>query len=129
MIQTAFVAIGRLDREHAAVYCQVIWKVLAAPMRRALEARVMEQQTKGETKFPPFMQEVFERAFQEGEIKGKREGEIKGKRDALLGLLARAQITLTEGDRARVQACDDAATLDRWVGNVIGAKTAADVLS
>ena len=28
-----------------------------------------------------------------------------------------------------VQACADATTLDRWIDNVLGAKTAADVLS
>ena len=125
VVQTALVALGRLDREHAAVYSQIIWKVLAEPLRRALEARVMEQQTKGETKFPPFMQEIFERGIREGE----RDGELKGKRDALLRLLARAGITLTEDARARIQACNDTATLDRWVENVLGAKTAADVLS
>jgi hypothetical protein len=36
---------------------------------------------------------------------------------------------LTEDDRARIQACEDPATLDRWIENVLGAKTAADVLS
>ena len=63
---------------------------------------------------------------------GVEEGEIEraqGKRETLLRLLARAGIALTEDDRARIQACTDAATLDRWVDNVLGAKTAADVLS
>ena len=36
---------------------------------------------------------------------------------------------LTEEERARVLACADPATLERWVENVLGAKTAADVLS
>ena len=60
---------------------------------------------------------------------GKEEGIVEGKRDTLLRLLARAEITLTEDDRARIQACKDAAILDRWVDNVFGAKTAAEVLS
>ena len=67
-------------------------------------------------------------AGQEGEVRGEIRGEIKGKRDALLRLLARAQIALGEADRARVDACSDAGTLDGWLDNVIGAKTAADVL-
>ena len=50
-------------------------------------------------------------------------------RDALLRLLTRADITLTEDDHARIRACTDAATLDRWVENVLGAQTAADVFS
>ncbi len=71
--------------------------------------------------------------LREGEVKGKlegiREGEVKGKRDTLLRLLARAGIALTESESARIQACSDSATLDRWIDNILGAKTAADVLS
>jgi hypothetical protein len=103
------------------VYFQIIWNVLREPMRRALEALVMEQQTEGKATFPPFAQQLIDR--------GIREGELKGKRETLLRQLARAGITLTEADRARIEACTDAATLDRWLDNVIGAKTATDVLS
>ncbi|WP_438043497.1 hypothetical protein [Sorangium sp. So ce128] len=60
---------------------------------------------------------------------GKLEGLREGKRDTLLRLLARAGIVLTESESARVQACTDIATLDRWIDNVLGAKTATDVLS
>ena len=89
----------------------------------------MERMTKEKATFPPFAQQLIDRGMREGELKGMREGELKGKRDALLRLLARAGIALTEDDRARIQACTDAATLDQWVDNVLGAKTATDVLS
>jgi len=59
---------------------------------------------------------------------GVEEGELKGKRDALLRLLARARIALADDDRERTQACSDIATLDRWLDNVFGAKTATSVL-
>jgi hypothetical protein len=107
------------------VYFQIIWNVLREPMRRALETLVMERQTEGKTPDLPFVQEIFERGSRAGELKG----ELKGLRDALVRLLARAGITVTEDDRARLQACDDPATLDRWIENVLGAKTAADVFS
>jgi hypothetical protein len=42
--------------------------------------------------------------------------------------MARAGLALTEDDRARIRACDDPTILDQWVENVLGAKTAADVL-
>jgi predicted transposase/invertase (TIGR01784 family) len=58
-----------------------------------------------------------------------REGELKGRRDTLLRLLVRAGIALTEDDRARIQACADAALLDGWVDNVFSAKTITDVLT
>jgi hypothetical protein len=41
----------------------------------------------------------------------------------------RANLGLTEDDQARIRACMDAATLDRWIENVLGAKSVADVLS
>ncbi|NUQ73711.1 MAG: hypothetical protein HUU21_09165 [Polyangiaceae bacterium] len=129
--------LGHLDREHAAVYFQIIWDMLRAPMRRALEALVMDRQTEGKATFPPFAQQLIERGFREGELKGLREGELKGLREgelkglreALLRFIARAGIALTEDDHTRINECNDVATLDRWIDNVFGAKTAADILS
>jgi hypothetical protein len=132
VVQAALVALARLDQEHAMVYFQVIWNALREPMRRALEALVMERQIEDEERFP-FVRELIDRGklrgLREGELKGMREGKLEGKRDALLRLLARAGIVLSESERARVQACTDMATLDRWIDNVLGATTAIDVLS
>ncbi|WP_437670633.1 hypothetical protein [Sorangium sp. So ce131] len=133
VVQAALVALERLDQEHAAVYFQVIWNGLREPMRRALEALVMERQIEGEATFPSFVQKLIDRGklegIREGKLEGIREGELKGKRDTLLRLLARAGIPLTEHESERIQACTDVATLDRWIDNVLAAKTAADVLS
>jgi predicted transposase/invertase (TIGR01784 family) len=68
-------------------------------------------------------------ARDEGHKTGLVEGKLEGKRDTLLRLLSRAGITLTDADRARILSCSDPSTLDRWVDNVFGAKTAAEVLS
>jgi hypothetical protein len=125
VVQVALAALGRLDREHAAVYFQIIWDVLREPMKRALEALVMERQTEGKVEFPAFAQRIFE----QGELKGLREGKLDGLREALLRLLARAGIALDDEDRMRIEACTDPATLDRWIENVLGAKTAGEVLS
>jgi hypothetical protein len=125
VLQAAFVALGRLEREHAAVYFQIIWAVLRKPMRQALEALVMERQTEGKTTFPPFAQQLIDR----GRLEGLRDGELKGLREALLRLVARAGLALTDDDRARIQTCEDVGTLERWIENVLEAKTAADVLS
>ncbi|WP_437522236.1 hypothetical protein WME79_31010 [Sorangium sp. So ce726] len=132
VVQAALVGLGRLDQEHAMVYFQVIWSGLREPMRRALEALVMERQIEGEERFP-FVRELMDRSklagLREGELKGMREGKLEGKRDTLLRLLARADIVLTESESARIQACTDIATLDRWIDNVLAAKNAAEVLS
>ncbi|AUX27283.1 hypothetical protein SOCEGT47_078670 [Sorangium cellulosum] len=145
VLQAALAALGRLDQEHAMVYFQLIWDGLRKPMQQALEALVMERQIEGEAKLPPFVQRLIDRGKLEGELKGMREGklegiregklegiregELRGKRDTLLRLLARAGIGLAENESARIQACSDIATLDRWIENVLGAKTATDVLS
>ena len=103
-----------------------------APFRDALE--VARTAT-----FSPEEWEAYERAkMAEQDARGAltvarqegvEEGELKGKRDALFRLFVRAGIALASDDRLRIEACSDVATLDRWVENILGAKTAADVLS
>jgi hypothetical protein len=41
----------------------------------------------------------------------------------------RAGIALTDAERARIDACMEAETLDGWIDHVFGAKTAAEVLT
>jgi predicted transposase/invertase (TIGR01784 family) len=60
---------------------------------------------------------------------GKLEGKLEGKRETLLRLLARAALPLSEADRTRIEGCSDVATLDRWIENVLGAQSAAAVLT
>jgi hypothetical protein len=121
IVMTALTAVARrMDAEHAAVYFQIIWKALREPLQRAMEKLVMEWQAEGKASFPPFAQQLIDR--------GKLEGKLEGKRDALLRLIARTGIALTDEHRSRIEACTDADTLDRWFDNVLGAKTAAEVL-
>ncbi|MDI1480935.1 hypothetical protein [Polyangium sp. y55x31] len=130
-------ALGRFDREHAAVYFQIVYNTLREPMRRALEALIMQRQSEGKATFPPFAQQIFDRGMHEGELKGKLEGKIEGKlegilegkRGVLFRLLARAGLALADDERARIEACMDTDTLDRWVENVLEAKTTSDVFS
>jgi hypothetical protein len=141
VLRAALGALGRLDQPHSAAYFQIVYNALREPLRRALEALIMERQTEAKATFPPFIQQFIDRGkldglregkldgLREGKLDGLREGKLDGLRDALLRLLARAGITLTDDDRARIQACTDTATLDRWIENILGAKTAADVLS
>lgn len=65
----------------------------------------------------------------EGMLEGRVEGRLDGTRRVLLRLLERKGIALGACDRDCVNACTDLAILDRWVDNVLGAKTAADVLT
>ncbi len=60
---------------------------------------------------------------------GHKEGHKEGKRDALLRLLARRGISLTEEDRARSAACGDLSTLDRWFDQALVASQTVDVFA
>ncbi len=59
----------------------------------------------------------------------RQEGIAEGKRTTLARLLARANIAFSEVDRARMEACNDAPTLDRWCENVLRANSITEVLS
>jgi predicted transposase/invertase (TIGR01784 family) len=69
--------------------------------------------------------EIAEARWAEGKIQGA----IKARRDTLERQLARAGITLTDEDRTRIQTCTETTILDRWLDNLIGAKTVTDVLT
>lgn len=115
VILAALEGMKRLGSEHATVYFRIIWNALQSPMRHALEALIMEQQTNEEVGFPPFIQNLLDRS--------------ERRRGVLLRLLAKAGIALNEGERQRVQTCTDPDVLDRWIDNVLGAKVAADISS
>jgi predicted transposase/invertase (TIGR01784 family) len=73
--------------------------------------------------------EYAEARWAQGMAEGEIKGTIKAKRETLLRLMARSGIALTDTERARIEACVSAETLDRWFDNVFGAKTAAEVLT
>lgn len=53
--------------------------------------------------------------------------ELRGEARALLAVLAARRLNVDENARARVQACTDASTLDRWVTRAVTAATLDDV--
>jgi predicted transposase/invertase (TIGR01784 family) len=82
--------------------------------------------------------EVYERAkMAEQDARGalavaRREGHTSGlveaKRDALLRVLTQRGITLNETEQARIAACTDVTTLDRWFDAALTAATGAEAL-
>jgi hypothetical protein len=68
-------------------------------------------------------EEVKRDAGLEGELRGK----LGGLREMLVELARAAGLPLDEGDLARIHACEDVATLQRWALRVVGAKQAADL--
>lgn len=65
------------------------------------------------------MASAAEQLIQRGKIlgraEGRAEGEAKGKAEGVLAVLEARRLTVTEEQRERILACNDAATLDRWL--------------
>jgi predicted transposase/invertase (TIGR01784 family) len=68
-------------------------------------------------------------AHQEGELRGELRGELKARRDTLVRLVTRSGLSLADDESARIQGCTDLALLDKWIDNVFGAKTTAEIFS
>ncbi|XXY49213.1 Rpn family recombination-promoting nuclease/putative transposase [Sorangium sp. So ce269] len=106
------------------------------PFRDALEV------TRTAT-FTPEEWEVYERAKmaeqdargaltvarQEGVEQGLKSGEIAGKAAAILTFLAARGISVSAEARARIEACRESATLDRWILRAATAASVEDVLA
>jgi len=125
---------------HAPELAEVPADWPAGPFRQALE--LANQATFTQTELDAY-RKVFDEIQQvrdlaeakwvegkaEGLAEGEAKGEVKAKRETLHRLLLRAGLAVTDDDRARIQACTDPATLDRWLDNVLGAGSTADVLA
>lgn len=120
VVQVALAALGRLDQEHAAVYFQIVYDALREPMRRALEALVMERQSQGKATFPPFAQQLIDR--------GKTEGRAEEASRSVLTALRVRGIPVSEAARERIMAERDPARLERWLERAIVAASLAEVL-
>jgi hypothetical protein len=65
---------------------------------------------------------------QQGQQEGRLEGLLTGTRDSLRRVLAGRQLTPSKDDDARIEACTDLATLERWLDRAITAASVSDVL-
>ena len=73
--------------------------------------------------------ELAEARWEEGHKGGLAEGLAMGKRAALVRLLARRGITLTEEEQRKISLCEDLAWLDQWFDNALTGNTAAEILA
>ncbi len=119
-----------LDDERAMLYFDLIGTSLGDAARAAFEAimaqgnyefqseffkkRLMESQARGEA-----------RGKAEGEARGKAEGEARG----VLRVLAARGIAVSTEQEARILACRELATLDRWIEKAIAVASAEELFS
>jgi len=110
------------------------------PFRDALELAVQAKFTPTELeayqKVRDEIRQVLEIAAEreakgkrEGVIEGKIEGSLEGRMAALLGVLAARGLPVSAEARARIDACKDVGTLDRWIARSVTAASVEEVLA
>lgn len=73
-------------------------------------------------------EEGIEQGIGQGIEKGLLEGQLTATRASLRRVLARRQLTLNKDDEARIDACTDLGTLERWFDRAITAVRVSDAL-
>ncbi|MGK3990468.1 hypothetical protein WME99_45905 [Sorangium sp. So ce136] len=77
---------------------------------------------------PDVQQELLELGIEKGREKGIETGRLVEARAVLRRLLARRQLAPSADELARIEACGDLVTLERWLDQSPTAETAADAL-
>jgi hypothetical protein len=77
---------------------------------------------------PQTQQKLINEGIEKGIEKGRLEGQLTEVRANLRRVLARRQLTPSKGEEARIEACTDVATLERWFDRAITAASVSDVL-
>jgi predicted transposase/invertase (TIGR01784 family) len=74
-------------------------------------------------------EELAEVKLAEGEARGEARGEAKGKANAILAVLSARSIAVSAEARARIEACKDLSTLDRWIARAAVVAAAEDIFA
>jgi len=92
------------------VYWYLIWSSLGEAARKAFEML---------SNLQSFLNEAERQAFARVAAEGEARGEAKAKAEAILKILAKRGVSITEAQRQRVLDCSDLATLDRWLDRAL----------
>jgi hypothetical protein len=121
---------------HAPELTEVPADLSAGPYRDALElanqAKFTQLELEAYERVRDEIQQVIEIAaarWAEGKAEGVTEGAVKAKVAAILAVLAARGLPVSDDVRARIEACKDAATLDRWIVRAATAASADEILA
>jgi hypothetical protein len=118
--RAAVEAVLPLPEEQRLLYSVLIEKALSDAARKAL---AMEPQIE------KFFSEAHRRSYDLGKAKGEAEGEAKGKADALLMILRRRGLAITDEQQHQIVTCTDLATLDRWLERAFSITSGSELLA
>jgi hypothetical protein len=115
----ALTAIVGLVEERGKLYLEIIWHAVGQLLRQKLEATMMENY---EYKSP--WVKKWNRLQAEA-----ASAEAKGEAKALLRIIEKRGLALTEAQRNQIMACKDIATLDGWTDRVLAVTSVDELLS
>ncbi len=137
VLPAAAQALSAVDTGLAELYCALLSNHLRAPVRRALEAHVMDLEKYRDLPRPRWLLRLKAKATAEGVAEGKAEGKAEGfaaaqvevRKQILLRLAERAGLALTPSQLRRVDGCKTVKTLDRWIDRVASANSARELFT
>ena len=95
-------------------------------LQRALRRKA--KPTPEEQEFIVSMQSIVQRLRDEGRMEGRMEGEVLGGRRLLRRVLAARQLVPNRAEAARIDACDDFSTTERWIEQAMTAQSVGEAL-
>ena len=121
-------AVLSLPEEQRLLYSVLIEQALSEAARKALD---MEPQIE------KFFTEAHRRSYDQGEAKGKAEGKAEGKAKgkaegeakALMMILKRRGLAITDEQQRQIVSCTDLATLDRWLDRAFSVASVDELLA
>jgi hypothetical protein len=113
-------AVLSLPEEQRLLYSILIEQALSEAARKALD---MEPQIE------KFFTEAHRRSYDQGEAKGKAEGKAEGEAKALLMILKRRGLAITDEQQHQIVTCTDLATLDRWLDRAFSVTSVDELLA
>jgi flagellar biosynthesis/type III secretory pathway protein FliH len=76
-----------------------------------------------------FFSEAHRRSYADGKAKGEAEGEAKGEAKALLLILRRRGLAMTDDQQRRIVTCTDLATVERWLDGAFSVASVDELLA
>jgi hypothetical protein len=142
VVRHAIVAAGQLDDQRTRTYYDLLYSSLGDVARVALEALMSLKNYEYKSDFAKkYVAEGRNEGRAEGRNEGRAEGRNEGRaegrnegraeeaRDILLALIATRKLGPSEAARARIHACADRGTLERWILRVAAADAEDDVFA
>jgi hypothetical protein len=120
LAQRALRAAEGLDEEHAGLYWDRILDALSESDRITLETRMSIGKIEYKSDFA-------RRYYGAGLTEGEARGEARWKAEALLAVLRARGVALSQDDRERILACEDARKVDAWIERAVVATCAVEL--